>query len=154
MPYTVNNGFEPESLSVQCLSIDKANFAHTNADSLNLHADCALGLVDLTSLNNAGELSGDESSSTTVTNFEKISIRCVACKPGYKAGSSTMNNYRIDLNVPSCTLIPHCEAGSLWFNYCSQCDKNYTYNYSEGIKFDECVSVPNNKSCYAYDNTN
>ena len=92
-------------MSVQCIEPIKDNFDHEANENLNMPADCALGLVDTAGFADNSKLSGLESNLAVVTDLDKVRVRCVACKPGFKATRGTFNNDPLALYVSACTTI-------------------------------------------------
>jgi len=96
----------------------------------------------------------------------KSTVRCVACKPGFKASYATKDGKVIanfifkcvDMNDGLSAANKVCEDNSLWFNGCSQCSSGKVFGYKngKGVQYDQCIEpVPaTNKSCYAYDGDN
>lgn len=108
-------------------------------------------LLDSNLTHDASHSSGDAN-----FNYNKTTIRCHACKPGFRPSKQNMafngKTYTLGLLVTACTAIANCE-NSTWFNGCSQCQAGFAHPYTNNrTNFGECVAVPAvQKECWAFD---
>ncbi len=150
-----NNLFQSGSgnHSVECLEPIPASFNLESLDNLfNFPDQCGLGLIN-TSLKPIAQ----DSNKQTGVDRSKIGVFCAACNPGYKAVGSTDNASSpvvVEHMVSRCDKIANCTS-STWFNYCSQCDTGYAYNYSalSGVMYDQCLQSFQNPYCFAYNSS-
>lgn len=141
--YAFNNSPNNQPMT-QCLTMAWNTFS-TNSFTLNYPTYCGLFMVhaDGTPSTSQYKQDGYWKGST-------LSIYCTACQPGYKV-SGNYAAYRIPFMIYDCAPIANCQS-STWFNFCSQCQSGYIYEYSttnRTILFDSCTAFTADSNCYA-----
>lgn len=141
--------------NIECFEDSISTFGYDSGNSnevekyQKLPENCGLGVLNLSNTDgdaskNRLPVSGNPSSLPGLAQY------CAACKPGYKATPINANSEWLHIKV-ECTRIENC-SGTDWFNYCSQCNLNYAYNWANNeVDFAKCVSHDDN-NCFAVEN--
>ena len=73
--------------------------------------------------------------------FVNSSVRCIQCKPGYRAIYDENNLF----SIVNCEKIEYCDTESdltsEWFNSCSRCEPYHAWPATDGgdIKYNQCI---------------
>ena len=79
-------------------------------------------------------------------------LKCLSCRPGYKATNDANNTFII-----ACDVIPNCDqtAGTnKWMNVCQTCDTNHQWSYdttSQLLDHAACIDSSNAPNCHILD---
>lgn len=131
--------------SVNCHPKNGGGF--TNVTNYNLPINCAIAAFNVESVT----ASAENANKTNLASTANLAVFCLACDPGFKRTFATdSSNAVIPYVVYQCTSISNCLVKD-WFNYCSLCNNNYAFAYSDtnGVDFTNCVPYPADSNCFA-----
>ena len=134
--------------SVQCLNPINTSF-DIPTPNWSFPSNCGAAVI-----NTKKELSNTDADSNSITSPADIAVYCAGCKPSFKPTYAIIDNKEHEYIISSCDAISNCES-SVWFNYCSQCDPEYSYLYDtiKGVQYNQCIQYTENPDCYAVDSS-